>query len=202
MPPPSFDETTDAKSRLLPADPFPKPMRAGLSDLPPPKPVELAANEAQSDELLFPTEDELRELKARNARSARGQPAQSGAPAGAAGWRSKAGDQHRQRGRSERLGRTSAAGIGRTTRSSIGRRATKISSSILGSSSPVRRRPKTLLLRLRRCSILSRARMRRDRARSAIVSMRFEAKAGSSILDRLTAASKAGGSRALFMSRI
>jgi hypothetical protein len=81
--PPSFDETPDAKSRLLPADPFPKPMRAGLSDLPPSKPIVLAANEAQSDELLFPTEDELRELKARNARSARGQPAQSGAPAGA-----------------------------------------------------------------------------------------------------------------------
>ena len=87
--PPSLNETTDAKSRLLPADPFPKPMRAGLSDLPPPKPVELAANEAQSDELLFPTEDELRELKARNARSARGQPAQSGAPGSAAAGEAK-----------------------------------------------------------------------------------------------------------------
>jgi hypothetical protein len=87
--PPSLNETTDAKSRLLPADPFPKPMRAGLSDLPPPKPVELAANEAQSDELLFPTEDELRELKTRNARSASGQPAQSGAPGSAAAGEAK-----------------------------------------------------------------------------------------------------------------
>jgi hypothetical protein len=87
--PPSLNETTDAKSRLLPADPFPKPMRAGLSDLPPPKPIALAANEAQSDELLFPTEDELRELKARNARSARGQPAQSGAPGSAAAGEAK-----------------------------------------------------------------------------------------------------------------
>jgi hypothetical protein len=81
--PPSFNETPEVKSRLLPADPFPQPMRAGLGELSPPKPVESAANEAQSDELLFPTEDELRELKSRNARSARRQPAQSGAPGGA-----------------------------------------------------------------------------------------------------------------------
>ncbi len=81
-PPPVVDETLPGKSRLLPAHPFPEPMRAGLSDLSPPKRVEMAVNGDQSDDLLFPTEDELRDLKARNARSSRARPAQSGAPAG------------------------------------------------------------------------------------------------------------------------
>lgn len=80
--PPSFNEAPESKSRLLPANPFPQPMRAGLGGLPPPKPLVMAANEAQSDELLFPTEEELRELKARNARSSRAQPAQPNSTAG------------------------------------------------------------------------------------------------------------------------